>query len=58
MTRQLTCSSTGKVEVVDGCVALIPKEVNEQRYLPLRKVRHILFVGSQILPPEFDVGVT
>ena len=32
MTRQLTCSSPGKVEVVDGCVALIPKEVNEQRY--------------------------
>ena len=35
MTRQLTCSSPGKVEGDDGCVALIPKEVNEQRYYVL-----------------------
>ena len=33
MTRQLTCSSTGKVEGDDGFVALIPKEINAQRYL-------------------------
>ena len=56
MTRQLTCSSPGKVEGVDGCVALIPKEVNEHRYQSFYKVRHILFVDSQRLPSEFDMG--
>ncbi len=56
MTRQLTCSSPGKVEGDDGCVSLIPKEVNEQLYMPFYKVRHILFVDSQRLPPEFDMG--
>jgi hypothetical protein len=37
MTRQLTCSSPGKVEGDDGCVLLIPKEVNERRYLSFYK---------------------
>ena len=37
MTRQLTCSSPGKVEGDDGCVSLIPKEVNEQLYMSFYK---------------------
>jgi hypothetical protein len=56
MTRQLTCSSPGKVEGDDGCVPLIPKEVNEQQYMSFYKMRHILFADSQRLPPEFDMG--
>lgn len=31
MTRQQTYSSPGKVEGVDGCVRLIPREVSQQR---------------------------
>jgi hypothetical protein len=56
MTRQLTCSSPGKVEDDDGCRRLIPKGVSVQRYMSLYKVRHIFFVDSQRRPPEFDMG--
>jgi len=37
MTRQLTCSSPGKVEGDDGCIRLIPKEISEQLYMPFYK---------------------
>ena len=37
MTHQLTCSSPGKVEGDDGCVPLIPKEVNEEGYMSFYK---------------------
>ena len=56
MTRQMTCSSPGKVEGNHGCVPLIPKEVNEQQYMSFYKMRHIFIVDSRRLPPEFDKG--
>ena len=37
MTRQLTCSSPGKDEGDDECVALIPKEVSEERNMSFYK---------------------
>ena len=43
MTRQLICSSPGKVEGVDGCVALISKEANEQRYQSFKECEALTF---------------